>query len=239
MLEKRHTEWVNLWNANCDSSSPRSKREVLQELDLWERSQGTLAPTSSGPGSTLMKKDFDGSAWAASHDSEFRQLIKNARRKRGGPTHTQNEPGNPSEPEKNVESVISGAEEITRGDSMDTSPDSLPVESLDISPNISTNSALLPNSDQASQRAIVGQKYSLDHGANLSGRMPRIAESTLDERPGEDVDESSPQPKSLASPSKSSQTPPITSNFFTSPTRSRSLEDADDPIVDSASGVPV
>jgi E3 ubiquitin-protein ligase RAD18 len=40
LMVRRHTEWVNLWNANCDSSNPRSKRELLQDLDTWERTQG-------------------------------------------------------------------------------------------------------------------------------------------------------------------------------------------------------
>ena len=80
LLEKRHTEWVSLWNANCDSSSPRSRREVLQDLDSWERSQGTLAPAPSGPASSIMKKDFERAAWAASHHDDFETLIAKARK---------------------------------------------------------------------------------------------------------------------------------------------------------------
>ncbi len=83
LLEKRHTEWVNLWNANCDSAHPRSKREVLQDLDLWERSQGSLAPVSARPGHDVMKKDFDRPGWAADHHDDFRALIANARQKMG------------------------------------------------------------------------------------------------------------------------------------------------------------
>jgi hypothetical protein len=30
----RHTEWVNPWNANCDSRNPRTKRELSSELDV-------------------------------------------------------------------------------------------------------------------------------------------------------------------------------------------------------------
>ncbi|KAI9789438.1 MAG: E3 ubiquitin-protein ligase rad18 [Candelina submexicana] len=85
LLIRRHTEWVNLWNANCDSSRPRSKRELLQDLDVWERSQGGHAPNTNGGvngGSSLMRKDFDGRGWAASHSEDFRQLIANARKKK-------------------------------------------------------------------------------------------------------------------------------------------------------------
>jgi len=85
LLERRHTEWVNLWNANCDSLRPKSKRELLQDLDAWERSQGGSVMNSFGPsnlGSNVMKKDFDGAGWAKSHDEEFQKLILNARRKK-------------------------------------------------------------------------------------------------------------------------------------------------------------
>ncbi|KAI9800313.1 MAG: E3 ubiquitin-protein ligase rad18 [Piccolia ochrophora] len=81
LLEKRHLEWVNLWNANCDSTRPRSKRELLQELDTWERSQGALAPGSGAAdkGSVVMRKDFDGEAWAKKHSDDFKRLVATAR----------------------------------------------------------------------------------------------------------------------------------------------------------------
>lgn len=84
LLARRHSEWVNLWNANCDSSKPRTKRELLHELDGWERSQGGLASIVGGcanGGGSVMKKDFDGSAWAANHNEDFQCLIAKARQK--------------------------------------------------------------------------------------------------------------------------------------------------------------
>ncbi|MCJ1404029.1 E3 ubiquitin-protein ligase rad18 [Xylographa trunciseda] len=87
LLIRRHTEWVNLWNANCDSSKPRSKRELLHDLDVWDRTQGSSAPVASHSSSStnaVMAKDFDGAAWSASHGDDFRQLIAQARRKPGG-----------------------------------------------------------------------------------------------------------------------------------------------------------
>lgn len=84
LLERRHTEWITLWNANCDSKSPRKKSELKQELEMWERTQGGRAPSSNGAlnsGSQLLNKDFDGAAWSSKHDSSFQQLIANARRK--------------------------------------------------------------------------------------------------------------------------------------------------------------
>jgi len=84
LLIRRHTEWVNLVNANCDSTRPRTKRELLHELDIWNKTQGRQILTSSTGGSSassVMNKDFDGAAWAASHDQDFQSLIAKARRK--------------------------------------------------------------------------------------------------------------------------------------------------------------
>ncbi|KAI9724119.1 MAG: hypothetical protein M1812_000838 [Candelaria pacifica] len=106
LLIKRHTEWVNLWNANCDSSRPRTKREVLQDLDIWERSQGGHAPNTNGAlnsGGSLMKKDFDGAGWAASHSEDFQQLIANARKKKSAPSPKAETPKSNSVEEESTE----------------------------------------------------------------------------------------------------------------------------------------
>ncbi|KAJ5366403.1 DNA repair protein (RadR) [Penicillium brevicompactum] len=85
LLHRRHTEWMNLWNANCDSKIPKSKRELLQELDVWERTQGGLAagPSPFVSNSNVMRKDFDAKEWSSSHDDDFKRLIANARKKAG------------------------------------------------------------------------------------------------------------------------------------------------------------
>ena len=84
LLTRRHTEWVNLVNANCDSLKPRTKRELLHELELWDRTQGRqILSNSSGIGSasSVMSKTFDGAAWASNHGTNFQALIAQARRK--------------------------------------------------------------------------------------------------------------------------------------------------------------
>ncbi|CAG8170689.1 unnamed protein product [Penicillium salamii] len=85
LLHRRHTEWMNLWNANCDSKIPKSKRELLQELEIWERTQGGLAtgPSPFVSSTNVMRKDFDAKEWSSSHDDDFRRLIANARKKVG------------------------------------------------------------------------------------------------------------------------------------------------------------
>ena len=85
MLERRHKEWLTIWNANCDSANPKKKSELKRDLDIWERAQGTLASSTSRAavlGSQIKDKDFDGEVWAAKHDDSFRDLIARARRSR-------------------------------------------------------------------------------------------------------------------------------------------------------------
>ncbi|KAI1299537.1 DNA repair protein rad18 [Xylaria venustula] len=84
-LERRHREWVMVWNANCDSQRPRRRVELLHDLDVWERTLGSRAPTTSrsaAVGAQIKDKDFDGAAWGVKHDGSFRDLIANARRTR-------------------------------------------------------------------------------------------------------------------------------------------------------------
>lgn len=86
LMVKRHTEWVNLWNANCDSNHPRSKRDLLGDLDTWERTQGGRAPNSElGKANAVMRKDFDGDGWAGKFKDDFSRLIADARRQKSRP----------------------------------------------------------------------------------------------------------------------------------------------------------
>lgn len=84
LLQRRHTEWMNLWNANCDSKQPKSKRVLLQELDIWERTQGghAVAPSPLTSANNVMRKDFDTNEWSTNHEDDFKRLIANARKKR-------------------------------------------------------------------------------------------------------------------------------------------------------------
>ncbi|KAL4971474.1 Postreplication repair E3 ubiquitin-protein ligase rad18 [Aspergillus desertorum] len=81
LLQRRHTEWMNLWNANCDSKTPKPKRELLRELDIWERTQGGNSVTPTDPTNAVMNKDFNTGEWSANYDTDFKALIANARKK--------------------------------------------------------------------------------------------------------------------------------------------------------------
>ena len=78
LLARRHTEWVNLWNANVDAGAPKTKRELLDELRKWDRSIGR-EPEKYMAGSEFMKKDFDAQAWSSGNKDEFSRLIEMAR----------------------------------------------------------------------------------------------------------------------------------------------------------------
>jgi E3 ubiquitin-protein ligase RAD18 len=80
LLIRRHQEWLNIFNSNCDASDAlrKSKRELLRELDEWERTQGGSANTKE---SHVMRKDFDGHGHATAHKNQFDDLIANARKR--------------------------------------------------------------------------------------------------------------------------------------------------------------
>ncbi|KAK4618087.1 Postreplication repair E3 ubiquitin-protein ligase rad18 [Fulvia fulva] len=116
LMITRHKEWVNIWNANCDSNHPRSRRELLHDLDVWERTQGGKAPNASGLSNTIMRKDFDGYAYSRRHQDEFSRLIADAKRKKNNPA---------TEPEKVKEvAMLDGTDESppTRNGDTHSSP---------------------------------------------------------------------------------------------------------------------
>lgn len=88
MMIRRHTQWVDIFNANSDSTRPRQNRDLLKDLDIWEKTQGGNAPGQGQTGPQgVMKKDFDGEAWAKKHKegskgyAGFDELIASARAK--------------------------------------------------------------------------------------------------------------------------------------------------------------
>lgn len=90
MLERRHKEWITLWNANCDAARPKKRSALQHDLDVWERTQGARAPAvMAGVGGrglqaaqAISSKEFDGSGWAQQHNDSFKDLIASARKSR-------------------------------------------------------------------------------------------------------------------------------------------------------------
>ncbi|KAF1990899.1 DNA repair protein rad18 [Aulographum hederae CBS 113979] len=78
-MARRHTEWANLYNANCDSSHPRNRTELLRDLNAWERAQGQAHTSKMGG---VMAKDFDSAGWSERNKLQFSDLIAEAKKKR-------------------------------------------------------------------------------------------------------------------------------------------------------------
>ncbi|KAK3293908.1 uncharacterized protein B0H64DRAFT_175128 [Chaetomium fimeti] len=100
MLEKRHQEWITLWNANCDSAKPKRRSELMHDLEVWERTMGSRAPTMSraaNMGAQIKDKDFDGAAWATKHDTSFKDLIAKARGSKNKAVQKEDEAGKTGE----------------------------------------------------------------------------------------------------------------------------------------------
>lgn len=112
-MERRYTEWVTLWNANCDATHPKGKFDLKRELDIWERTQGSRAQATSSlnPGAQIRDRDFDKAAWSTQHDGSFKELIANARSKIRAKVAAPDSPPRPALP---VEPPVTP---VRRGDS--------------------------------------------------------------------------------------------------------------------------
>ncbi|KAI9053029.1 hypothetical protein LZ554_003299 [Drepanopeziza brunnea f. sp. 'monogermtubi'] len=83
LLERRYTEWVTLWNADCDATKPRGKFALKRDLETWERTQGGRAHASNytqSSGAQIKDKEFDGKAYSSANKDAFTDLIANARK---------------------------------------------------------------------------------------------------------------------------------------------------------------
>jgi E3 ubiquitin-protein ligase RAD18 len=75
LMKKRHMFWVDLWNANVDSDNPRPRRELIRDLETWEKSLGGRSKTSN----EVMQKDFDRQGYSARNGDQFKDLVAQAR----------------------------------------------------------------------------------------------------------------------------------------------------------------
>ncbi len=82
LLRKRHLEWLNLWNANCDSLHPVTKLQLLKDLGTWERTLGRQVEKGQQGPNGVMVKDFDRDRYVKKQRNEFDDLIAKARQNR-------------------------------------------------------------------------------------------------------------------------------------------------------------
>ncbi|KZL71603.1 DNA repair protein RAD18 [Colletotrichum tofieldiae] len=154
-LEKRHKEWVTLWNANCDSARPKRRAELLHDLDVWERTQGSKAPMFVRPGAAVKDKEFDGTAWAVKHDTSFKDLIANARKSR-----TQAKP-------KTEEKAIPGSGDGSPATASDavTGPSGMEVTMVDLTgPPADTTQTPEFDGDGPNDEMDRNQAFVVEHG---------------------------------------------------------------------------
>lgn len=79
LMRKRHLEWLNLWNANCDSLNPVPKLQLLKDLATWERTLGRQVEKGQQGPSGVMVRDFDRERYVKKQRNEFDDLIAKAR----------------------------------------------------------------------------------------------------------------------------------------------------------------
>jgi len=78
-LQDRYNEWMTLWNANVDSTTPKSKKELLKELSVWDAiNRAPVVEKTKAAGRTH-------EGWSESHKPQFDELIAKARAQRGKP----------------------------------------------------------------------------------------------------------------------------------------------------------
>lgn len=173
ILEKRHQEWVTIWNANCDSLHPKRKPELLQELDVWERTLGSRAPTSSRSinlGAQIKDKEFDHAAWSAKHDSSFQDLVANARRTRAQALKKAN-------PDPEPENLAAAGTQPPSTDAttapMATSPSSMQIDqpALSLDPSVPAHNNPAPRPFEASGLPPL-EATTVDRSRNGPSQMP-------------------------------------------------------------------
>lgn len=79
LLIRRHTEYVILWNAECDTLKPKTEIELKRELASIERSWSRKAPTVD-----LSSEDFEEKAaiYREANTHHFEALIETAKRRK-------------------------------------------------------------------------------------------------------------------------------------------------------------
>ncbi|KAK6544531.1 E3 ubiquitin-protein ligase rad18 [Orbilia ellipsospora] len=75
VLWARLQEWTNIWNANLDSETPKTKLALVKELETNERHQQSQRP------SIVQDKEFARDEWGKDHKDEFDALVAAAKLK--------------------------------------------------------------------------------------------------------------------------------------------------------------
>ncbi|KAG0643662.1 hypothetical protein HOY80DRAFT_1133718 [Tuber brumale] len=147
-LQDRYTEWLTLWNANVDSTTPKSKKELLKELSMWDEIHRIpVVEKTKAAGWT-------DEGWSESNKSHFSELIAKARAQRPEPVKggREKDEGEKAEGEMERTSISSA-----QTDGASAAPTTLPG-------NITTSITILdsqapPNSAAQSLQPDLHQPY--------------------------------------------------------------------------------
>ena len=180
LLIRRHTQWVDIYNANSDSPRPKPERQLLKDLDVWERTQGGHA---TGQGQTgpvgVMRKDFDGIEWTGKHKDQFSDLIAQARAKRksAAPAETK------AEEEKPKEDVMEG---VVASEAPQTNGDATPKATPSLTKIDTTASRSIPPSSASLSQEITSSPVAsmLHSAAQDVRRRSSISNSPVTNIPG-------------------------------------------------------
>ncbi|KAK9360794.1 hypothetical protein V1504DRAFT_453977 [Lipomyces starkeyi] len=139
-LQQRHTEWVSLWNANADSNNPKTKKQLLKDLNDWESNLTKYA---------VQKISADGlAAWGKSHSNDFDDLIARAKKNVHKKLDAEQQQGASRTVEVNVQSQYkrqdSVPEELKKVDGIDQKVSGRTEERMDYGCDVLTDTLITP-----------------------------------------------------------------------------------------------
>ena len=104
LIQRRHTEWLDLVRANCDSDTPKNGQTLLKELAEWERTQGdgAFARKTADEAKKIMDKGWNANGWSSAHNEDFRNLVTQARKGIKAPERNGNDESTPDKDERAV-----------------------------------------------------------------------------------------------------------------------------------------
>ncbi|KAK9353523.1 hypothetical protein V1523DRAFT_455790 [Lipomyces doorenjongii] len=139
-LQQRHTEWVSLWNANADSNNPKTKKQLLRDLNDWESNLAKYAIQKVSAN--------DLAAWGKTHSNDFDDLIARAKKNVQKKLDPEQQRGTSGTVEFNVQSQHerqdSGPEVVQKLDSIDKKISGMTEERMDYGCDVLTDTLITP-----------------------------------------------------------------------------------------------
>ncbi|WBW71889.1 Rad18-like protein ubiquitin protein ligase E3 [Schizosaccharomyces osmophilus] len=71
ILQRRHAQWVTMYNSNLDQKHPISKKALLAQLHKWEKTQSNS--------NLVTKEKLGGTEWESTYAGDFADLVQKAK----------------------------------------------------------------------------------------------------------------------------------------------------------------